>query len=75
VTVRHSDRAAGPAGAQELVGNLLMIRREDRSERRRDDVELLISEVQSLRIRRDPLELDPASGGFTPPGLEELGFA
>ena len=58
--VDHPDRAARPADAHELVGDRLVIGREDRAERGGDDVELAVAERQRLGVALDPLELYPA---------------
>ena len=52
------DRAARAAHAHELVGRLLVVRREHDADRRHDDVERLVLERQVLGVGLDPLELE-----------------
>ena len=70
--VEHPDRAARAADAEELAGHLPMVRSEDRTERRRHDVEPGVIEGQGLGVGLDPLELHPARPGLAPARLEVL---
>ncbi len=71
--VEHPNRAPGPAHAQHLVGDRLMVRGEDRPERRRDNVELAGAKGESLGVGFDPLQLDPLRLRLAAAGLEVLG--
>ena len=56
---QQPDRAARAADAHELVGDVLVVRREHRADRGHDDVERLVLERQLLGVGLHPLELEP----------------
>jgi hypothetical protein len=55
--VRHSDRAAGPANAQQLIGGALLIGREHRPEAGEHNIERAILEREVLSVALNPLDL------------------
>ena len=71
--VDHADRAPGPAHADQLVRDRLMVRREDRAQRGGDDVEFAVAERKRFGVRLDPLELDSLPARLATTGIEELG--
>ena len=71
--VGHDDRPARPAHAKELVRDCSMVRREDRAEARRHDVERGGSERERLRVGLDPLDLDTPGVCLSSAGCEVLG--
>jgi hypothetical protein len=64
--IEHPDPAARAADTHELVRDRLVVGREDRPERRGDDVELTVAEWERLGIRFDPVEVDSLRAGLAP---------
>ena len=64
---------ARPRDPQQLVGDHLMARREDRAEGRQDDVERRVLERQRLGVGLDPLQLQPRSRAAASPTASSSG--
>ena len=74
VQLQEADRPAGLADADQLVGDLLVVGREHRPDRRHHDVERLVIEGQVLRVG-DAEQVGgsaPAASARAFPGLEQL---
>ena len=63
----------GPADPDQLVGGLLVVRREHHADAGQHGVELAVVERQGLGVGLPPVEVDAALGGGRAPGVEQLG--